>query len=134
MSGFTRAMVFEQGLQRPAGPGVTGFYSNPTPIFSVTASTVLTAGSLVGGALVLNTGVTGVVSDTATNYALAFPEMNVGDSLVTCVTNLTAGAIVPTFGAGVTLVPTGKPSFSVGTNFAVLTKSAVTPAYTLTIL
>ena len=135
MSGYTRAVAIEQGMQRPIGPGVSGTNTNISPVSSVLPSTILTAGNLVSGALVLNVGVTGVVTDTAANYLLAFPEMNVGDSLTTIVTNLTAAAIVPTFGAGVTLVATGKPSFSIGTNFAVLTKSASpVTAYVLTIL
>ena len=134
MSGYTRQVVVEQGMHKMAGPGTVGLGANIAPQSSVVASTILTAGLISSGALVLNTGVTGVVSDTAANYALAYPEMNVGDSISSFVTNQTAGAIVPTFGAGVTLVATGKPSFSVGTNIAVITKTAVTPTYTLTLL
>jgi hypothetical protein len=131
---YTRQVVLDLGTQRAAGPATTGLGANISPQFSVVASTVLVAGSISSGALVLNTGVTGVVSDTAANYALAYPEMNVGDTISCYVTNLTLAAIVPTFGAGVTLVATGKPSFSIGSNVVTLTKTAVTPTYTLTIL
>lgn len=123
---FVRPVVIEGGLQQPARSGACASAGPLVPNTSAVATT-LSAAFISSGALLLNTGAS-VTADTAANYLLAYPDLQIGDSVTCFVTNNTAAAITPAAATGVTIG--GRGTFAIGLNLATLQRTGAA-AYTL---
>lgn len=126
---FVRPIVIEGGLQQPARTGACAS-AGPLALNTVAVATTLTATLISSGALLLNTGAT-VTADTAANYLLAYPELQINDSISFYATNNTAGVITPTAATGVTIG--GRGTFAIGLNLVILTRTGAS-AYTLAVI
>ena len=113
--GFKRIIIQDQGLSRNMRAGDN--WDNPV-ISTVTAdaNATITAAQVAGG-VIIYTGFTAgrtLTVDTGANFAAAFPEMDIGDSIGFTVAVIPAFAGTFAAATGVTLVGrTAAPAYAV---------------------
>jgi hypothetical protein len=103
--GFKRLILQDQGLSRNMRAGDN--WDNPViSAIAADAAATISAAQVAGGVIMYTSFSAGRVltTDTAANFALAFPEMDVGDSLGFTVSSIAAFAGTFAAGTGVTLV------------------------------
>jgi len=124
---FTRACVYEKGMERQARAG-DGWLANPVITTNAAAGNQsITLAMIAGGAGVF-TGAAGGVQYTipvAADIIAAFPQMDIGDSLTFTVTNTAAQvATLNTAAAGVTYA--GFTTANAATRTGIITKTSGT--------
>ena len=101
---FKRITLMESGLERYMRAGDN--WDNPVITSIATDAAAVMSATQVSGGVIMYTGFTAgrvLTTDTAANYALVFPEMDIGDSLGFTVSCIAAFAGTFAAGAGVTL-------------------------------
>lgn len=103
--GFKRIIIQDSGLSRNMRQGDN--WDNPAiSTVAADAATTITAAQAAGG-VIMYTGFTAgrvLTVDTGANFALAFPEMDIGDSLGFTISTIAAFAGTFAAATGVTLV------------------------------
>lgn len=104
---YFRQVVSDQGLNRVMRQG-DGILNPSISVIATDANAVLSAAQVAGGVIQF-TGFTAgrnLTTDTAANYLLQFPEMDIGDSLQLLISIITAFA--GTFVAGTDITLAGR--------------------------
>ena len=102
---FSRAALYDGGLQRPQRAGDSPLTGLIPLVISADAAATLTVANMAGGALVF-TGLTAgrnLTMDTAANILAANPWMDIGDSFTVIISITTAFALTLVTAAGITL-------------------------------
>lgn len=101
---YFRQVISDQGLNRVMRQG-DGILNPSISVVATDANAVLSAAQVAGGVIQF-TGFTAgrnLTTDTAANYLLQFPEMDIGDAMQVIISITTAFAGTFVAGAGVTL-------------------------------
>lgn len=126
MSAF-RAIIREGGLERVMRQG-DGFAANPAIVTNAAAGNQAITLPMIAGGVGLFTGAAGAVQYTipvAADIIAAFPDMDIGDSLIFKVVNTAAQtATLNTAATGVTYA--GFTTVNAGTRTGVITKTSAT--------
>jgi hypothetical protein len=102
--GFKRLIIQDSGLSRNMRQGDN--WDNPViSTVAADAAATITAAQVAGGVVMYTSFSAGRVltTDTGANFALAFPEMDIGDSVGFTVSSIAAFAGTFAAGVGVTL-------------------------------
>lgn len=125
---FSRACVYQDGMERQARAG-DGWIANPLITSNATAGNLTISTAAIAGGVARFTGAAGAVTyttDTAANLAAAFPDMDIGDSLVFTVVNTAAQAATIAGGNGVTAIAGNLVVNATSKNFALVKTGAAT--------
>ena len=130
---FKRLMIQEGGLTRNMRAGDNWDNPSITSIATDAAATI-SAAQVLGGVVMFTGFTTGRVltTDTAANLALAFPEMDIGDSYgfsVSCI-----AAFAGTFAAGTGVTLAGRATCPASSSVTVYLTRTGAAAFTWTVL
>jgi hypothetical protein len=124
---FTRACVYDQGLERIARAGDYQLL-NPVVTVNATAGNQSITIPMMSGGVGVFTGAAGAVQYTipvAADIIAAFPQMDIGDSFMFSITNTAAQiATLNTAAAGVTY--SGFTTANAQTRTGIITKTSAT--------
>lgn len=130
---FTRLMIQEGGLTRYTRAGDN--WDNPSITSIATDAAATISATQIQGGVVMFTGFTAgrvLTTDTAANLALAFPEMDIGDSYgfsVSCI-----AAFAGTFAAGTGVTLAGRATCPASSSVTVYLTRTGAAAFTWTVL
>jgi hypothetical protein len=130
---FSRACVFEGAMERQARVG-DGWLANPLVTTNAASGNQSITVAMIAGGSGVFTGAAGAVNltfPTASDILAAFPQMDIGDSLVCSLTNTAAQAATFVANTGNTLA--GFATTNANTRWAIITKTAATTT-TITII